>query len=87
MGQVSPNLYGACADLREKQLILTFYVAPSLSDDERDDLYTAGAMVIADFPDEYRIEERFVDVADRREPLRTVGTWVLLQRGFETVER
>jgi hypothetical protein len=86
VGQVSPKLYGACVDLRDKQIILTFYVAPDLTDDERDDLTTAGAMVIADFADDYRIDERFMHVDDRHEPLRTAGTWVLLQRGFLTVE-
>jgi hypothetical protein len=49
VGQVSPNLYGACVDLRDKQIMLTFYVAPNISEDERDDLTTAGAMVIADY--------------------------------------
>ena len=87
VGQISPKLYGACVDLPGKQVILTFFVAPDLTDDERDDLYAVGAMVIADLADDYRIEERFVDVQDMREPLATAGTWVLLQRGFLTVER
>jgi hypothetical protein len=33
VGQISPKLYGACADLRDKQIVLTFYVAPDLTDD------------------------------------------------------
>ena len=87
VGQMSPKLFGACVDLRDKQVILTFFVAPDLADDERDDLYAVGAMVIADFANDYRIEERFVDVPDMGEPLATAGTWVLLQRGLLTVER
>jgi hypothetical protein len=84
VGQVSPNLYGACIDLRHKQVVLTFYVAPDLSDDERDDLYAAGASGIGDCPDDHRIEERFVEIASDATPLTTVGTWVFLQRGFQT---
>lgn len=86
VGQVSPRLYGACVDLRDKLVVLTFYVAPGFSDDERADLTTVGAMVIADFSDGYRIHEEFVAVEEPRQPLRTEGTWVLLQRGFLTVE-
>ncbi len=37
-------------DLRDRLVILTFYVAPDLTDDERDDLRTAGVMVIGDLP-------------------------------------
>jgi hypothetical protein len=84
VGQVSPSLFGACIDLRDEQVVLTFYVAPNLSDDERDDLYAPGAMVIADCPDHYGIEQRFVEVTDGATPLTTVGTWVFLQRGFQT---
>jgi hypothetical protein len=40
-----------------------------------------------DLADDYRIEARFFDVPDMREPLATAGTRVLLQRGFLTVER
>jgi hypothetical protein len=43
-------------------------------------------MVIADFPDDFRTDEEFITVAGPRKPLRTKGTWVLLQRGFLTVE-
>ena len=49
VGQVSPNLYGACVDLRDKLIA-------------------------------------FIAVEGRGQPLRTEGTWVLLQRGFVTVE-
>jgi hypothetical protein len=86
VGQVSPKLFGACVDLRDKRINLTFYVAPDLTDDERDDLTTAGAMVIGDYADDYTVHEEFTIVADTKEPLRTKGTWVLLQRGFLTVE-
>lgn len=87
VGQVTPKLYGACVDLRGKEIVLTFYVAPDLTDDERDDLTTAGAMVIADYTDDHCIHEDFRTVENEREPLRTEGTWVLLQSGFLTVER
>jgi hypothetical protein len=42
-------LYGARVDQRECRIALTFYVAPDLSADERDDLTAAGAMVISDY--------------------------------------
>lgn len=87
VGSVSPAPYGACASLDGNQITLTWYVAPGLAEDERDDLSAAGSMVIADFPDDYRIDERFVDVNDRDTPLKTVGHWVFLQRGFPTIER
>lgn len=87
IGQVSPKVHGVCVLEHEKQIVLTFYVAPGLSDDERDDLTTAGAMVIADYSDEYRIHEQFRFVLPRGDPLPTEGTWVLLQSDFLTVER
>ncbi len=86
VGQISPKLYGACVDLRDKEIVLTYYVAPDLTDDERDDLYTAGAMMIGDYPDDYRIHEEFRSVKSAGDALRTEGTWVLLQRGLRTVE-
>jgi hypothetical protein len=86
IGNVSPALYGACAALEGNQIILTWYVSPDLTDDERDDLYGAGAQVIGDFPDDYRIDEHFVQVSDRTKPLKTVGYWVLLQSDFRTIE-
>lgn len=86
VGQVSPKLYGACVDLRDKLIVLTFYVAPDLSEDEREDLTIAGTEVTADFSDSYRIHEEFIAVQEPQQPLRTEGTWVLLQRGFLTAE-
>jgi len=86
VGQVSPKLFGACVEQRDKRIKLTFYVAPDLTQDERGDLTTAGAMVIGDHADDYTLHEDFAVVADMKEPLRTKGTWVLLQRGFLTVE-
>jgi hypothetical protein len=80
-------LYGTCVDLRDNLVVLTFYVGPGLTDDERDDLQAVGAMVVGDLTCDCLVEERFIRVADRREPLTTAGTWVLLQRGFVTVER
>lgn len=87
VGAVSPALYGGCAAIEDNQIRLTWYVAPDLTDDEKDDLWAAGAMVIADFPDGYRIHEHFAQVSDRDTPLQTVGDWVFLQRGFRTIER
>ena len=87
VGSVSPALYGGCAALEGAQISLTWYVSPELTEDERDDLSAAGTMVIADFPDDYRIDERFVQVTERNTPLKTVGEWVFLQRGFRTIER
>ena len=49
-------------------------------------LTTAGALVIADYPGEYRIHEEFKVAVPQGEPLRAGGTWVLLQSGFLTVE-
>lgn len=87
VGQVSAKVYGVCVREQEKQIVLTFYVAVDLSDDERDDLTSAGAMVVGDYPDEYRIHEVFRVVEPHGHPPRTEGTWVLLQSGFLTVER
>ena len=87
VGQISPKVHGVCVREQQTEIVLTFYVAPDLSDDERDDLTTAGAMVIADYPDEYRIHEEFRVVVPHGDPLRTEGTWVLLQSGFLTVEQ
>ena len=84
MGNLTPKLYGACADLRDKTVILTWYVAPGLSEDEHEDLLVAGTEVIADYPDGYSIEENFVEVTDLARPLPTRGVFVLLQRGFDT---
>jgi hypothetical protein len=75
VGQVSPQLYGACVDVRDQLIVLTFYVAHDLSEHERDDLSAAGTMVTADFSDGFRIQEDFVAV-DAPE-----------QRGFSTIER
>lgn len=58
VGQVSPKVYGVCVHEHDEQIVLTFYVASDMSDDERDDLTAAGAMVTADYPDEYRIHEQ-----------------------------
>ena len=77
VGQVTPKLFGACVDLRGKEIVLTFYVAPDLTDDERDDLTTAGAMVIADYTDDHCIREDLKTVESDWEPLKTEGTWVL----------
>jgi hypothetical protein len=84
VGQVSPKLGGACADLRDHVIVLTFYVTPDLSE-ERDDLRTASAMVIADFSDAYDIDDVFVSVSECGQPLQMRGTWVVLQRGFTTI--
>jgi hypothetical protein len=87
VGRVSPALEGACVSLDGNQITLTWYVAPGLTEDERDDLSAAGSEVIADFPDDYRIDECFIDVNNRDTLLKTVGHWVFLQRGFRTIER
>lgn len=86
VGQISPRLYGVCVDERDDQIILSFYIAPEVSDDERDDLTAAGGMVIGDYADDYELDERFIVVDDKSEPLKGHGTWVLLQRGFLTVD-
>ena len=36
LGAVSPNLYGACADLRDAVVVLTWYVAAAMPSDERE---------------------------------------------------
>ena len=86
VGAVSESLYGACAALRGKTVVLTFYIAENATEDEVEDLQVVGTEVIADFTDSFLIEDRFVRVADSAEPLQTVGEWVYLQRGFSTVE-
>ncbi len=85
VGQISPRLIGTCVEHHDKQIALTFYVAADLTDEERDDLTTVGTMVLGDYPDDFTIHEEFV-IATVGTPLRTRGDWVLLQRGFLTVE-
>jgi hypothetical protein len=85
VGQISPKLYGVCVDQRAERIALTFYVAPDITDDERDDLTSAGAMVIGDYPTTFALDEQFIVVEDERRPLRAQGTRVLLQRGLTTV--
>ena len=86
LGAVSPNLYGACADLRDDLVVLTWYVAAFMPADEREDLQAAATEVIADYPEGYDIDERFVEVADPSMPLRTTGAWTFLRRGFRTID-
>jgi hypothetical protein len=61
----------------ENRIALTFYVAPDLSDAERDDLSEVGTIVIADYTGEHELEERFIVVRDKPAPQPTWGTWVL----------
>jgi len=86
LGAVSPNLYGACADLRDKTVVLTWYVAAVMPEEERQDLQVAATEVIADYPDGYLIDERFVEIADPSTPLTTTGAWTFLRRGFRTID-
>lgn len=65
--------------------MLTWYVDDDLTEDEREDLLAAGSMVIGDFPDDFDLDERFVEVSDRTALLPTAGTWIVLQRGFTTL--
>lgn len=81
VGAVGGSLYGACADLQGDLVVLTWYVAPNIARDEREDLQIAGTDVIADFDSGARLDERFVEVADPAQPLPTVGEWVFLRRG------
>jgi len=84
VGAVGSSLYGACADLQGDLVVLTWYVAPNMPEDEREDLQIAGTEVIADFGSDARIEERFVEVSDPAQPLPSVGEWVFLRRGHTT---
>lgn len=86
LGQVSPNVYGVCVRELEKLIVMTFYVAADLSENERDNLTAASTMVIADFPDDFQIREDFRVAAPEGAKLRTEGTWVHLHSGFGTVE-
>ena len=86
LGAVSPNLYGACADLRDDAVVLTWYVAAGMPPDEREDLQVAATEVIADYPEGYHVDERFVEVADPSTPLTTMGAWTFLRRGFRTID-
>lgn len=86
LGAVTNNLYGACGEVDGKTVIVTWYVAAKMPDDERQTLQVAGTEVIADFPGDFDIDERFVEVRDPAIPLQTAGEWVLLQRGFLTTQ-
>jgi hypothetical protein len=87
VGATSPSLYGVCAAVETPVITLTFYVASTATEDEIEDLRVVGSEVIADFTDNFTIEDTFHSVVHRDEPLRTTGTWVHRQRGFRTVER
>ncbi len=75
-----------CGPRTQKLVTPTLYGAPDLTDDNRDDLSAVGAMVAGDCPDDRRLDERFIELNDISEPVATAGTWVLLRRGFLTVE-
>jgi hypothetical protein len=85
VGATSPSLYGVCAAVRDAAIMLTFYVAAEMTDEEHEDLAGVGTEVIADFTDNFTIDETFHTVNDAREPLPTVGDWVYLQRGFQAI--
>ncbi len=61
LGAVGDSLDGACADLRDELIILTWYVEPDMPEDEREALEVAGSEVIADFPSSFGIDERFIE--------------------------
>ena len=42
--------------------------------------------MIGDYTDDYQLDERFIVVDDKSEPLKGQGTWVLLQSSFLTVD-
>jgi hypothetical protein len=63
-------------------IVVTWYVRPGIPEDEREDLLVAGTEIIADYPAPYRIDERFVEIADPPSPLPTAGEWVFLRRDF-----
>jgi hypothetical protein len=86
VGAASASLYGVCAALRNATIVLTFYVALDATEDELEDLRAVGAEVVADFTDNFQIRERFNRVAQSDQPLATIGDWVYLKRGFETIE-
>jgi hypothetical protein len=74
LGRRPPNLYGASTDQRETHVVLTFSIAPNLRDDERDDLYVVGTMVIADCADDYGTEgQRFGSSRARYRPAGNSG--------------
>ena len=93
-GAVSGSLHGVCIALEEKMgpdrvaktIVLTFYAAENATEADVEALRRVGTDVIADFTDNFLLDERFVRVADAAEPLPTVGEWVYLQRGISTIE-
>ncbi len=86
VGALTPRLYGACLFTNAGVLVLTWYVAPDLTEDELEGLQVAGTEITASCTEDHfdDIEERFIEVTDRSTPLRAAGMWVLLQRGFRT---
>jgi hypothetical protein len=79
VGIVGPSLLAASVEWTDRVIKLTWYVAESLSDDERQDLFEAGAMVAADFSAEVQLAEEFVEVEASARP-SPAGTWVFLRR-------
>jgi hypothetical protein len=85
LGAVGDGLYGACVDVRNGTVVVTWYIARGISGDERESLEVAGTEIIADFPSDVGLDEQFIEVRDTSAPLPTVGTWVFLRRGFRTI--
>jgi hypothetical protein len=79
LGAVGPSLLAASVEWTERTIDVTWYVAASLSADERQDLLTAGGMVAGDFSDEIELSEHFVEVAASGQPA-VRGAWVFLRR-------
>jgi hypothetical protein len=79
VGTVGPSLLGASVEWTARAIGLTWYVANTLSDDEREDLIAAGGMVAGDFSAEVELSEEFVEIEGTTRPT-PAGAWVFLRR-------
>ena len=76
VGHIGPSLIAACARAADDMVTLTWYLATSVSADEREDLSVAATEVIADFEGNWHVDERYVVVDDQSRPLPCLGEWV-----------
>ena len=78
-GIIGPQILGIGVTVAGTRLVVSAYAAGSLGEEEREDLDSATAEIIADFPEAAGIELRVVERA--KAPLTTDGIWAFLKPG------
>ena len=78
-GIPGPQVLGVGVAVTGSRLVVSVYASGSLGEEEREDLDSATAEIIADFPEATGIELRVVERA--QPPLTTEGIWAFLKTG------